>query len=121
VRHGPLSFVTPKTTVVAFVSSVPSVRRYEIDLLRQLRSRDQMLEIIALTRGRDADVASLADRSVELGDLGPMSDGHAAPLYVVFSQLLALFSSVERGLSPDRPDKRGLISRVVQGVTIYPA
>jgi tagatose-6-phosphate ketose/aldose isomerase len=40
--------------------------------------------------------------------------------YLVFAQYLALFTALEYGKTPDNPFPAGEVSRVVQGVTIYP-
>ena len=50
---------------------------------------------------------------------------HAANLglcfpYVVFAQTLAFLQSLTLGLRPDTPNARGVVNRVVQGVSIYP-
>ena len=37
-RHGPKTIVNGKTLVVMFLSNDPYARRYEMDLLRELRS-----------------------------------------------------------------------------------
>jgi fructoselysine-6-P-deglycase FrlB-like protein/predicted TIM-barrel fold metal-dependent hydrolase len=117
VRHGPLSFLTKKTTLLCFLSSEPHIRRYELDLMRQVRRSGTYLEIIALVQGKDAEVSAAADRAIELPQMG---DGDAGVLYVVFAQMVGLFLSIRHGLRPDQPSNRGLIHRVVQGVQIHP-
>jgi tagatose-6-phosphate ketose/aldose isomerase len=99
-RHGPLNFVDRKTVVLCFHSPVPGKRRYEDDLVAQVRKSGQVLDLVALEpEGEEADAALLA---------------------VVFAQMVALFLTLRRGLTPDLPGDRGLIHRVVQGVTIHP-
>ena len=39
--------------------------------------------------------------------------------FVFVGQLLGLFKSIDKGLSPDSPSISGNISRVVEGVTLY--
>jgi fructoselysine-6-P-deglycase FrlB-like protein/predicted TIM-barrel fold metal-dependent hydrolase len=93
VRHGPISFLNSKTTVLAFLSPDPNVRLYEEDLLKQISGKG--LETVVLQ--------------------------HPDPLLdVVFGQLVGYHLSVKRGLTPDTPSRRGIITRVVQGVTLYP-
>lgn len=41
LRRGPHVFVNAECIVVASISSRPSVRRYELDLLRELRAKKQ--------------------------------------------------------------------------------
>jgi fructoselysine-6-P-deglycase FrlB-like protein len=40
--------------------------------------------------------------------------------YAVFAQSLAFLQSLTLGLRPDTPNARGVVNRVVQGVSIYP-
>jgi tagatose-6-phosphate ketose/aldose isomerase len=40
--------------------------------------------------------------------------------YAVFAQTLAFLRSLALGLRPDTPNARGVVNRVVQGVSIYP-
>jgi tagatose-6-phosphate ketose/aldose isomerase len=40
--------------------------------------------------------------------------------YAAFAQTLAYLQSLALGLRPDMPNARGVVSRVVKGVTIYP-
>ena len=47
-------------------------------------------------------------------------DALVALAYLVFAQYLALFTSLEYAKTPDNPFPSGEVSRVVQGVTIYP-
>jgi tagatose-6-phosphate ketose/aldose isomerase len=43
------------------------------------------------------------------------------PVFMVLpSQLLGFFKSLDLGFMPDNPSTSGAISRVVEGVTIYP-
>jgi tagatose-6-phosphate ketose/aldose isomerase len=39
---------------------------------------------------------------------------------IIAGQMLGFYKSLELGLMPDEPSVAGAISRVVQGVTIYP-
>ncbi|MCL6549264.1 MAG: SIS domain-containing protein [Alicyclobacillus sp.] len=121
LRHGPMASLDDNTLVVVFVSSDPYVRRYELDLLRELESHRLGRLRIAIMDGPDPEVSSLVHKVVELR-VGPepLADLYRAPAAVVFPQLLALFRSVHEGLLPDSPSPGGVISRVVRGVSIYP-
>jgi len=100
-RHGPIAFINKRTLLVCFVSPDPAVERYERDFIQQAQSGDSALQVVP--------VAPSAERP-----------GEAAPVALIFGQMLALFISLRRGLKPDRPGDRGLVNPVVQGVTIYP-
>lgn len=120
LRHGPMAMIDPETLVVAFLSSHPARRRYELDLLRELRAKGLGMLTLAVADSADG-LAGLADLVVEVDPTAnqPLPDDVRPPVYVVVAQLLALFLSLELGLAPDTPSA-GVINRVVQGVTIYP-
>ncbi len=40
--------------------------------------------------------------------------------YAMFAQTFAFLQSLNLGLRPDTPNARGVVNRVVQGVSIYP-
>jgi tagatose-6-phosphate ketose/aldose isomerase len=40
--------------------------------------------------------------------------------FAPFAQALAMLQSLSLGIRPDTPNAGGTVSRVVQGVTIYP-
>jgi len=48
-----------------------------------------------------------------------VGDEYRAPVDVMFGQLLGLFSSIRWNLMPDSPSPDGVISRVVQNVSIH--
>lgn len=109
-RHGPLSFVNARTTVVCFLSPVQAIRRYELDLVREVARSGAAMELILV----GTDLPKEGQRAVETREADPL-------LAVVFAQMLALFVTLRRGLTPDLPGTRGLINRIVKGVTVYPA
>jgi tagatose-6-phosphate ketose/aldose isomerase len=48
------------------------------------------------------------------------SDVELALLYILVGQSYGLSQSLALGVTPDRPNAAGVVSRVVQGVTIHP-
>ncbi|GAS99142.1 tagatose-6-phosphate ketose/aldose isomerase [Mycolicibacterium canariasense] len=116
-RHGPKSVLDGDTVVLVYVSTDPYTRRYDFDIIAELRAQ----------LGRDAvTVISAAPIPPELGPavvlpgLDGLDDSHVAVPYLVFAQYLALFTSLEHGKTPDNPFPSGEVSRVVKGVTIHP-
>ena len=122
-RHGPKTIVNGKTLVVMFLSNDPYARRYEMDLLRELRADAVAGRVVALAAN---------DTNAQHGSEGPQADWLEIPAsretsnlalcfpYVVFAQSLAFLQSLALGLRPDTPNARGVVNRVVQGVSIYP-
>jgi tagatose-6-phosphate ketose/aldose isomerase len=121
-RHGPKTIVNGKTLVVMFLSNYPYTRRYEMDLLRELRADGVAARVVALYAeepgAAQADDA-LAGGIAVPGSLGASSLALCFP-YAMFAQTLAFRQSLALGLRPDTPNARGVVNRVVQGVSIYP-
>ena len=112
-RHGPKSLLDRDTLVLVVRSAQPLARRYERDLLDELR-RDgvagRVLSLGPAVEG-DADDVSLA--------VPALPDAWLAPLWLGFAQRYALRRSAALGFTPDNPFPDGTVNRVVQGVTIH--
>jgi tagatose-6-phosphate ketose/aldose isomerase len=116
-RHGPKTIVDSDTLVVVLLSNDPHARRYDLDLLRELRNDGRAGQVLALS----------GQAAPELGDavLALQAAERAAELalalpYILFCQSFALLQSLALGLRPDTPSVSGTVNRVVRGVTIYP-
>ena len=93
-------------------------RAYECDLLTELRRDAIAARVIALTAGNAAPAGPPDD--VRIADAAAASDLDLCFPYAVFAQSLALQQSLALGLKSDAPNARGVVNRVVQGVSIYP-
>jgi tagatose-6-phosphate ketose/aldose isomerase len=113
-RHGPKTFITPETLIFVFVSSDPYPRRYDLDLLQELRAEGRAARVVAVT----SDTA-VEGESLQVGAAGAGDIALCFP-YMVCGQLYAFHRSVMLGNSPDQPSRSGPVSRVVRGVTIHP-
>jgi len=119
LRHGPKTMLNARTLVVLFLSNDAYTRRYELDLLQELRRDAVAGRVVALSNR--TDLPPHADTRVLAGaDSCRLSDLELCLPYVVFAQSLAMLRSLSLGLSPDRPNVAGTVNRVVQGVSIYP-
>jgi tagatose-6-phosphate ketose/aldose isomerase len=119
LRHGPLSSVDSQTLFVAFLSSDPRRRGYELDLLREIdRKRLGRVRAVVTAHG-DTDVSSLADYSLSLNCATDFPDYYRPVLDVMLSQLIGLFASMRSGLKPDQPSPGGTITRVVAPIKLY--
>jgi tagatose-6-phosphate ketose/aldose isomerase len=117
-RHGPKTILNGSTLVVAFLSNDAYARRYELDLLTELR-RDAVAGRVIILADRE-DGTEHADTLVLGGDAATLTDLELCLPYAVFAQALALLRSLSLGLTPDNPNAAGTVNRVVQGVAIYP-
>lgn len=120
LRHGPLSFVTDTTILIAFRSGDAYVRLYERDLLRQLAGRGLSGRLLLVEPQAPAG-ESEGLRLALAEEANAMPDAWLSALAVIVGQNLALFASLQRGCKPDEPSPSGLIHRVVEGVTMHDA
>lgn len=120
LRHGPQVFVDDTCVVVAALSSDKLARRYEMDLLRELKAKGQGCGALVLCDRATREIDDVARAVVELcPDTEPIPDPYRVMTDVVAGQILGLFTSLRLGLKPDNPSTSGTINRVVQGVKIY--
>jgi tagatose-6-phosphate ketose/aldose isomerase len=118
-RHGPKTIVDDQTLVVVFLSNDAQARRYDLDLLRELRNDGRAGRVLALS-GQPAPELEQAGDCVVLDGTQAAGDLALALPYIVFCQSFALLQSLAQGLRPDTPSVSGTVNRVVRGVTIYP-
>ena len=119
LRHGPMSSVDDQTLFVAFLSSEPRRRGYELDLLREINRKHLGRVRAVVTAGPHTDVTSLSDYCLSLNCPPDFPDPYRPVLDVMFGQLLGLFASLQSGLKPDQPSPSGTITRVVQPIQLY--
>jgi tagatose-6-phosphate ketose/aldose isomerase len=115
LRHGPMSFLRSDTLVLCWLSNDPVRRRYEEDLLAELRTKKLGRIVCIGTPLADPELAGAVIASSAPG----MPDPLRAPFEIVFAQLLAYHMSLRAGLDPDSPSPDGVITRVVQGVRMH--
>jgi tagatose-6-phosphate ketose/aldose isomerase len=116
-RHGPKTIVTGDTLLFVFISNDPYTRRYDLDLLRELRSDAQAGQIMAVTAQVHDAVTQGAYLHVR--ELADSADGCLYFPYIVCAQLYAFHRSLSLGIKPDLPSNSGTVNRVVRGVTIH--
>lgn len=120
LRHGPMSYVHKDTLIVCFLSSHPTTRAYEADLLGELDQKE--LGLLKLIIGEDVpkELVRANDVVLECPGLRELRDENAPIVDVVVGQLLGFFRSLQEGLRPDSPSEDGIINRVVQSFTLHP-
>jgi len=121
VRHGPEAAIDNKTVVIYFVSTDPFVRRYELDLMKNLHVKELAYKKIAVCNKSDAEMQRYVDYAIEFDqdDEFKIPDLCRPIMDVTVAQLLGLFKALDLGLKPDNPSERGIITRVVRGVKVY--
>jgi tagatose-6-phosphate ketose/aldose isomerase len=119
VRHGPLSAFDGKCLLVALVSSDARVRRYELDVLREIQTKRLAAESVIIAQNPEPELRKAGGVTLSIEVPHRVADDHLAPVMVLFGQLLALHGCLAHGLSPDAPSPDGVIQRVVSGVEMH--
>lgn len=117
-RHGPKSLVDNETLVVVYVSSHPYTRRYDLDLLAELRRDRQAMRVVAIAAETDPVIE--AGPHILLPPSRAFNDMEQAFCFLMYAQVFALTQSLHVGNTPDTPSASGTVNRVVQGVVIHP-
>ncbi|MDE0589171.1 SIS domain-containing protein [Halocynthiibacter sp. C4] len=108
-RHGPKSFVTDGTLINVFVSPEEPARSYDLDLVSELRVQFPNATVQAIGAGAECDIKM------------PYGAVWSASICVASSQIAGVLWAEELGLNVDDPfTGRGTLSRVVEGVKLYP-
>jgi tagatose-6-phosphate ketose/aldose isomerase len=115
-RHGPKTFINGKTLVMVFVSNDPLTRKYDHDLLDELRRDGRAARVMELTTRLRSDAAR---DSLLVPGMADAADVELLWPYVAIAQIYAFHQSRVLGLSPDNPNKEGMVNRVVQGVRLH--
>jgi tagatose-6-phosphate ketose/aldose isomerase len=116
-RHGPKTIVTADTLLFVFVSNDSYTRRYDLDLLRELRTEGRAARVIGITA--QTHDAVLEGEHLQVPHLAGAGDAELYYPYIVCGQLYAFHRSLSLGNTPDQPSNSGTVSRVVRGVTIH--
>lgn len=109
-RHGPKSFVTGRTMIVALASADAHSALYDADLIHELA-----------TQFPDCPLVTIGPKGADILT-GDAADLWSAPVYLAFAQVAGALWSDRLGLNVDDPFAgRGTLSRVVSGVRLHGA
>jgi tagatose-6-phosphate ketose/aldose isomerase len=114
-RHGPKTFVNARTLVFVYVSNDALTRKYDHDLIDELRRDGRAARVVEVTARPRA-----GDDTLHVNGMAEAADVELLWPYIAVAQLYAFHRSRTLGLSPDNPNKEGTVNRVVQGVRLHP-
>jgi tagatose-6-phosphate ketose/aldose isomerase len=118
-RHGPKSVIDHKTLVFLLFSNQSYVLPYELDLMVALKNGQKPLYIAGIHES--GPLLEQLDKEFVLSNEGNQLDEEFLPVcFILPAQMIGFFKSIQLGLNPDMPSASGAISRVVEGVVIYP-
>ena len=118
-RHGPKAVVKPNSLLVYLLSPNPKVRRYELDLIRQVKANNNVKGTLIISADTPGIEESCYDLALVTGMPASIPPCYGCVSFAWVGQLLGFFKSLDLGLNPDSPSISGNISRVVEGVTLY--
>lgn len=115
-RHGPKSFINDKSLIVVYLSDDDFVRKYELDLINELKSQQKGYKILVVNHKA---VEIKADYNIQC-EYTEMPMELVGLKMIVVAHLVSFFKSLSLGITVDNPCPTGEVNRVVTGVTIYP-
>jgi tagatose-6-phosphate ketose/aldose isomerase len=119
LRHGPKAVINSKTLVIALMSNNKYAARYEADMVRDIiRTHNCHFLIIAESKPEE----DYSGNHIYLNEykLNKISEDLLPVCFVLPAQIIGFLKAIKLGLPPDSPSLNKAISRVVEGVNIYP-
>ncbi len=119
-RHGPKAAINGETLLVYFFSDNDYVFSYEKDLVKQINTNNAVIGQIAIT-GKLRDISESNLDLIINTTINPQKrNSYNFIVQVIIGQLLAYYKSLDLNFNPDSPSVSGNISRIVEGVVVYP-
>jgi tagatose-6-phosphate ketose/aldose isomerase len=118
-RHGPRAVVNEDTLLVFLFSNNEYARKYELDLVKAINDGENGLYRIGIME-KEMESLDLDFKIILSANSTGLEEEFLSVCGVLPAQILGFYKSLQLGLKPDNPSASGAITRVVQGVHIYP-
>lgn len=121
-RHGPKTVINDETLTIHFLSNQDYSLKYDIDLANEVARERGKNKVVTVAAKQAADQVKETDYEVtyEIPAELPKDSEFGAYLFdLVFSQMLSMEKSLEKGYTTDNPCVKGEVNRVVRGIIIY--
>lgn len=120
-RHGPKIVINPATLMVYLFSNNDYVAQYENDLVADINRGEKGIYQIGIAEVDDSEVyAGPLDMLIRLPCIDKLDEDLFSVCTVLPAQIIGFLKSLRLGLNPDAPSLSNTITRVVEGVNIYP-
>jgi tagatose-6-phosphate ketose/aldose isomerase len=120
-RHGPKVVINPSTIIIYLFSNNDYVSQYEDDLVADINRGEKGIYQIGIRESSGTDNHNhLIDMLISLPCEKKLDEDLFSVCSVLPAQLLGFLKSLQLGLNPDSPSLSNTITRVVEGVNIYP-
>jgi hypothetical protein len=103
-----MSYVRQNTLVMCLLSSDPTLRAYETDLLCELDQKGRGLLKVIIGEGAPGQVIRSNDAAIECQGLSRIGDEDSTVICVIAGQLLAFFAALARDCARVLLPKMGL-------------
>lgn len=120
-RHGPKSIITDNTLIITFMSNNEYTRRYELDLLKELKNEGGGKVVLSIDNKLDWETERNSTYYFSFNNslMTQNNDVFSIFGHIYIAQIYAFMKSIQLGINPDTPCPGGEVNRVVQGVTLY--
>ena len=118
-RHGPKAVVNNKTLIVFLFSNNKYVNKYETDLVNSFSNGRKPICTIGVMEQK-IKTLNIDLPIIYSSKKTNISEEFLSIVSVLPAQLLGFYKSIDLGFNPDSPSANNMISRVVQGVKLYP-
>jgi D-galactosamine 6-phosphate deaminase/isomerase len=118
-RHGPRAVVDDNTLIVYIFSNSKYVQNYETDLVKSMSLGRKGIYRIGVMESEIIDIELDAQLTFSQDGLS-IDEEFLTVVSILPAQVLGFYKSINLGFQPDTPSKSGVISRIVQGVNLYP-
>ncbi|THE13741.1 SIS domain-containing protein [Enterococcus hirae] len=116
-RHGPKSFVNEETLVIGFINNHLYTRHYDLDILEEIHGNGIAAKVIGIAQVSDANFSG--DNFFLESTAEKLPDAYLSLVMILTAQVIALYTSIKVGNTPDTPSPTGTVNRVVKGVVIH--
>ncbi len=119
-RHGPKAAINEETLLIYFFSDDDYAFAYEKDLVEQINTNNAVIGQIAVA-GKHCNIpGATLDIIINTSRSGSKPNPYNFIVKVIPGQLLGYYKSLDLNFNPDTPSVSGNISRIVEGVIVYP-
>jgi tagatose-6-phosphate ketose/aldose isomerase len=118
-RHGPKAVIDSDTLIVFQFSNNSYVKQYEHDLVMAINNGERGIARVGIGEHIEQDFDLDYAISLDKNEIA-LPEEYLAIVSVLPAQIMGFFKSLNLGLKPDTPSASGTITRVVEGVEIYP-
>jgi tagatose-6-phosphate ketose/aldose isomerase len=120
-RHGPKLKMNTESLLNFFFSNDNHAAKYEIDMLKECYFNKKETTIAAISMNYNSEIDENSDYYFYFNENNfcYKDDSHLIFQYSLYLQSIALLTSVNLALSPDKIDDKGFVNKVAQGVKVY--